>query len=34
MRPQGLEHPARMAAMVADYLKGGLGDDLEARRPN
>jgi hypothetical protein len=29
-----LEHPARMAAMVADYLKGDVGDDLEARPPN
>lgn len=29
-----LEHPARMAAMVADYLKGDVGDDLGARPPN
>jgi pimeloyl-ACP methyl ester carboxylesterase len=29
-----LEHPARMAAMVADYLKGDVGDDLEPRPPN
>jgi pimeloyl-ACP methyl ester carboxylesterase len=29
-----LEHPARMAAMVADYLKGDVADDLEARPPN
>jgi pimeloyl-ACP methyl ester carboxylesterase len=29
-----LEHPARMAAMVADYLKGDAGADLEARPPN
>ena len=28
-----LEQPARMAAMVADYLKGDVGDDLEARPP-
>jgi hypothetical protein len=29
-----LEQPARMAAMVADYLKGDGGDDLEARPPD
>ena len=29
-----LEQPARMAAMVADYLKGDVGEDLEARPPN
>jgi pimeloyl-ACP methyl ester carboxylesterase len=29
-----LEHPARIAAMVADYLQGDVGDDLEARPPN
>jgi poly(3-hydroxyoctanoate) depolymerase len=28
-----LEQPARMAAVVADYLKGDVGDDLEARPP-
>jgi alpha/beta hydrolase fold len=28
-----LEQPARMAAMVADYLKGDVGDDFEARPP-
>jgi hypothetical protein len=37
-RPRGhlflLEHPAPMAAMVADYLKGDVGDDLEPRPPN
>ena len=28
-----LERPARIAAVVADHLKGDVGDDLEARPP-